>query len=207
MPKSSNPGAEKVPAEHWIHHTGNPPALVRAAAGFEQGAFVEGGEATARRPLLFLDVDGPLLPFGEGPKGEGRATRPDSHSTRLTFEVGRRLAALPCDLVWATTWEEEANAEMAPRIGLPRLPVVHWPESSAEAEREDRWFGLHWKTRTLVTWAAGRPFAWVDDEITDADRDWVSAHHGGRALLHHVESFRGLADEDITALDQWLRAL
>jgi hypothetical protein len=42
-----------------------------------------------------------------------------------------------------------------------------------------------------VTWAAGRPFAWVDDEITDADRDWVSAHHGGRALLHRVESFRG----------------
>jgi hypothetical protein len=58
-----------------------------------------------------------------------------------------------------------------------------------------------------VTWAAGRPFAWVDDEITDADRDWVSAHHGGRALFHRVESFQGLADEDFAALDQWLRAL
>jgi hypothetical protein len=159
---------------------------------------------TVRRPLLFLDVDGPLLPFGTG---QGRDTAPDSRLARLTSAVGRRLAALPCDLVWATTWEREANAEIAPRIGLPWLPVVTWPESSTEWEREDQWFGLHWKTRALVTWAAGRPFAWVDDEITDADRDWVAAHHGGRALLHHVESFRGLSEEDFAALDQWLRAL
>jgi hypothetical protein len=120
--------------------------------------------------------------------------------------VGLQLAALPCDLVWATAWEDEANTEIAPRIGLPRLPVVNWPDSSDERERVDGWFGLHWKTRTLVDWAAGRPFAWVDDEIAGADRDWVSAHHRGRALLHQVEASRGLADEDFTALDEWLRA-
>ncbi|AQZ63162.1 hypothetical protein BKM31_18355 [[Actinomadura] parvosata subsp. kistnae] len=159
------------------------------------------------RPLLFLDVDGPLLPFGENPYGEPLATTPESPLARLTAEVGRQLAALPCDLVWATTWEEEANAVIAPRIGLPRLPVVTWPEPSGEHEREDQWFRLCWKTRTLVTWGAGRPFAWVDDEITDADRDWVSTHHSGQALLHHVESFRGLVDEDFAVLDQWLRVL
>jgi hypothetical protein len=163
--------------------------------------------AHTRRPLLFLDVDGPLLPFGDGLEHQGRDTPPDSHLARLTVEVGRRLAALPCDLIWATTWEDEANAEIGPRIGLPRLPVVNWPEPSGEHEREDRWFGLCWKTRTLVTWAAGRPFAWVDDEITDADRDWVATHHSGRALLHHVESFRGLADEDLATLGHWLRTL
>jgi len=153
-----------------------------------------------RRPLLFLDVDGPLLPFGEGPDYDGPDTAPE-RLARLTYEVGRRLATLPCDLIWATTWEDEANTEIAARIGLPRLPVVNWPAPSGEHEREDQWFGLCWKTRTLVTWAAGRPFAWVDDEITDADRDWVSAHHNGRALLHHVKSYRGLGDEDFTTLD------
>jgi hypothetical protein len=51
-----------------------------------------------------------------------------------------------------------------------------------------------------------RSFAWVDDEITDADRDWVSTHHHGQALLHHVQSFRGLTDEDYAALDKWLQA-
>jgi hypothetical protein len=160
----------------------------------------------AERPLLFLDVDGPLLPFGEDSRRQQRDATTDSHVARLAPEVGLRLAALPCALVWATTWEDEANTEIAPRIGLPRLPVVNWPESSDEREREDQWFGLCWKTRALVDWADGRPFAWVDDEITDADRDWVAANHRGRALLHHVQSFQGLTDADFAALDQWLRA-
>ena len=159
----------------------------------------------AERPLLFLDVDGPLLPFGEDPQRKGRHATPDSHLTRLSPRLGLRLAALPCELVWATTWEDDANAEIAPRLGLPALPVVDWPESSGH-EREDLWLGLCWKTRTLVDWAAGRSFAWVDDEITDADRDWVTVNHHGRALLYYVEPFRGLADKDLTALDQWLRA-
>jgi hypothetical protein len=55
-------------------------------------------------------------------------------------------------------------------------------------------------------WAGGRPFAWVDDEITDADRDWVQANHHGRALLWHAEPFRGLTGKDFATLDQWLRA-
>ncbi|MEU2667179.1 HAD domain-containing protein [Micromonospora sp. NPDC007220] len=160
----------------------------------------------AESPLLFLDVDGPLLPFGDGPQRELAGDVSTSHLSRLDPQVGHRLAALPCALVWATTWEEEANTEIAPRIGLPRLPVVRWPEASDEHEREDQWFGLHWKTRTVVAWADGRPFAWVDDEISDADRDWVSAHHPGRALLHHVVASRGLTDDDFAALDQWLHA-
>jgi hypothetical protein len=35
-----------------------------------------------------------------------------------------------------------------------------------------------------VAWADGRPFVWVDDEITDADRNWASTHHPAPALLH-----------------------
>jgi hypothetical protein len=66
---------------------------------------------------------------------------------------------------------------------------------------------LCWKTRTVVAWAAGRPFAWVDDEITDADRDWVSEHHPGQALLRSVDASTGLTDLDLTALDVWLRGL
>lgn len=158
------------------------------------------------RPLLFLDVDGPLLPFGEDPQHQRRHPVPDSRLARLDSQIGFRLAGLPCQLVWATTWGEVANAEVAPRLGLPALPVVTWLEPMDEHEREDRWFGLCWKTRSLVAWARGRPFAWVDDEITDADCDWVSANHRGLALLHHVQPFRGLADEDFTVLRQWLQA-
>ncbi len=106
--------------------------------------------------------------------------------------------------MWATTWTHEANEIVAPRLGLPQLPVVLWPEASAEDERDAR-AGLHWKTRTLVGRAAGRAFAWVDDEIGDADRWWVAAHHSGRALLHRVDPWRGLTDTDFRQLDAWLR--
>lgn len=60
---------------------------------------------------------------------------------------------------------------------------MNWLEPTAEHEHEDRWFGLHWKTRTLVEWVSERPFIWVDDEITDADRGWVLTHHHGRAQV------------------------
>ncbi|MFF6999016.1 HAD domain-containing protein [Streptomyces sp. NPDC008313] len=160
------------------------------------------------RPLLFLDVDGPLLPFGGDclqRKPSGTAT--DAHLTRLDPRVGPRLAALPCELIWATTWEDEANAHIAPRLGLPPLPVVHWPEPSGAREREDRWYGLHWKTRTLAAWADGRPFVWVHDEITDADQDWVSTHHCAPALLRRIASSHGLTDADFAVLDRWLRTM
>jgi hypothetical protein len=63
----------------------------------------------------------------------------------------------------------EANEVIAPRLGLPALPVVVWPEEDGELPR-----GLHWKTMGLTEWAAGRPFVWLDDELTDAD---ISAVH------------------------------
>ncbi|MFI0797066.1 hypothetical protein ACH4OY_30945 [Micromonospora rubida] len=104
----------------------------------------------------------------------------------LNPEHGRRLAALPCDLVWATTWMAEAIGVLAPRLGLPRLPVVDWPDDEDDNGR------LHWKTRRLAEWAAGRPFVWVDDEIAHADRTWVATTYNAPGLLHRVDPGRGL---------------
>jgi HAD domain in Swiss Army Knife RNA repair proteins len=175
--------------------------------GSRRGAIVRPMTDRTRRPLLFLDVDGPLLPFGGSPLPRPREIVAVPHLARLRLEAGPRLARLPCTLVWATSWLEDANTEIAPRLGLPDLPVVTWPEPTGDHHREDHWLGLCWKTRALVNWAAGCPFAWVDDEITDADRDWVSAHHCGSALLRTIDASRGLTDEDFAALDAWLRGL
>jgi hypothetical protein len=79
--------------------------------------------------------------------------------------------------------------------------VVTWPEPSDEPEPA----GLHWKTRTLVDWAADRPFAWLDDEITDADRAWAKAHHPARTFLHRVDHRYGITDADFAALETWFR--
>ncbi|MFZ4182030.1 HAD domain-containing protein [Streptomyces pseudogriseolus] len=157
------------------------------------------------RPLLFLDVDGPLIPFGSPhPPPPAAAADDDGNPllARLDPGVGARLPALGCSLVWATTWREEANEVVAPRLGLPRLPVLDLSEADGPSLR-----GLHWKTRPLVAWADDRPFVWVDDEIGAVDRQWVAAAHPGPALLHRVDPARGLQDSDFRALTEWLAAL
>ncbi|CAL9548044.1 hypothetical protein SUDANB1_04368 [Streptomyces sp. enrichment culture] len=160
--------------------------------------------SATERPLLFLDVDGPLIPFGSssGHHHPPAAGQGNPLLERLDPELGSRLMALGCQLVWATTWMEEANEVVAPRVGLPRLPVVEWPDPSA-AEQGPH--GLHWKTGQLVAWAHGRPFIWVDDEISAMDHLWVGASHPGPALLHRVDPARGLVDGDFSALADWLR--
>ncbi|THA86885.1 HAD domain-containing protein [Streptomyces sp. A0592] len=152
-------------------------------------------------PLLYLDVDGPLIPFGAGPYPPGDGPHP--LLARIDPALGPLLADLPCELWWATTWMAEANECVAPRLGLPELPVVAWPEPSDEDGRG----GVHWKTPALLDHAAGRPFVWIDDEITDADRARVADLHPGPALLHRVDPGRGLAAGDFTVLRTWLRSV
>ncbi|MFC0543479.1 HAD domain-containing protein [Kutzneria chonburiensis] len=148
--------------------------------------------------LLFLDVDGVLIPFG----GSGYPVYPTDSANPLLARVdpahGARLSALPCDLVWATTWLSDANDQIAPLLGLPPLPVVTWPDVDPLVPH-----GVHWKTPFLVEFAAGRPFAWVDDELGQADRAWVSARHRGDALLHKVDPRVGLAAADYAILASW----
>ncbi|MDG9703899.1 HAD domain-containing protein [Streptomyces sp. DH37] len=161
-------------------------------------------------PLLFLDVDGPLIPFGPSARRSRSAPASGSEAFtergnpllgRLDPGIGPRLTALGCDLVWASTWTDDANEAVAPRVGLPRLPVVRWPqESTGEGPR-----GLHWKTPHLVEWAGHRPFIRVDDEIGAMDRLWVAAQHRAPALLHRVDPGRGLTDDDVAVLADWLR--
>ncbi|MER7053457.1 hypothetical protein [Streptomyces sp. NPDC000351] len=167
------------------------------------------------KPLLLVDVDGPLNPYAAKP-----SRRPEGYETHrmrptgweqpwqkplrvwLNPSHGPALLALPFDLVWCTTWAHEANEWIGPHIGLPELPVIQWPEGS-QAPRSSCLGGTFWKTRHVVDWAAGRPFAWIDDDFDDIDRDYVTHEHDGPALLHHVDPRLGLLDNDLKALADW----
>lgn len=92
------------------------------------------------------------------------------------------------------------NDTIAPRLGLPRLPVVDRPEDDAPAPR-----GLHWKTRPLSERAGQHPFARLDDEIGPVDRLRTGSAHPVPALLLRAGPPRGLTEEDVAVTGEWLR--
>lgn len=172
---------------------------------------------TVSRPLLFLDVDGPLNSYAAQPerrpdgyttirvprRHEGLSTRMRPLRVWLNPEHGQALLRLGYELVWATTWMHEANRWIAPVIGLPELPFVDFGDALLR-ERPD---GVHWKTAPLVNHADGRPFAWVDDEQGAPDAAHVAAQHCGSALLHHVNPRIGLREPDFDALAGFTRSV
>lgn len=187
------------------------------AAGAERGLEGVAAErygvavlARGTRPLIFVDIDGVLIPFRPRVTSTyrrlsgGAGCAPDRSGNplldRLDPDHGRQLLALPGELVWASTWMAEANEVIAPRLDLPDLPVVDWPDADEEPQR-----GMHWKTLPLARWAAGRAFVWLDDEITDVDRRRVAAHHPQPTLLHRVDPYLGLVSADLAAVCKWLR--
>jgi hypothetical protein len=160
------------------------------------------------RPILFLDVDGPLNPYAAPP-----TRRPEGYQTFRFFantpgngwgkrglrvwlnpEHGKQLLALPFDLVWGTTWEAMANEHIGPAIGLPELPVARFGFEGS-------------KIPALVRYAAGRPFAWVDDEIETSDHAYVIREHAGSSLLHSVSPRLGLLPADFDLLREWAENL
>jgi hypothetical protein len=98
---------------------------------------------------------------------------------------------------------DAANRWIAPVLGLPELPFVDF----GDALLQDRPDGVHWKTGPLVDYANGRPFAWVDDEQGDLDQAYVTAHHPGPGLLHHVNPRIGLREDDFRTLAHFARSL
>ncbi|MFJ6720343.1 MULTISPECIES: HAD domain-containing protein [unclassified Streptomyces] len=166
------------------------------------------------KPLLLIDVDGPLNPYAAKPqrRPEGYSThrmRPRGWSeaeSRRPLRVwlnrghGAELLALAdtYELVWATTWKDEANDWIGPHLGLPRLPFIDWPRMHGRAPR-----GTFWKTQYVVEYAGHRPFAWVDDDITAMDREYVDRLHPAPALLMRIDERVGLLPADFEALAAW----
>lgn len=172
------------------------------------------------RPLLLLDVDGPLNPYAArwfttrvardgyvfhdvGPVGGFASLRVALHPQHGRWLREPATADDGFDLVWATTWRHEANRVLAPLLQLPPdLPVI-------DLVPDHRHIGRHsWKTDRIADWVGPRPFAWIDDEINRHTRSrlggfpWLGPH-----LALRIEPHQGLGPADVERLRAFARLL
>ncbi|SFW92439.1 hypothetical protein [Amycolatopsis australiensis] len=165
------------------------------------------------RPLILLDVDGPLSPWAapRHAKPAGYVEHPLrlSRWSRKRLRIwlnpahGPELLALAgtadAELAWATSWEHRANRQVGSAIGLPLLPVVEFPGPQPA-----------WKFGPVGRFAAGRPPAWFDDDFDlfpAARTAFLDRRAGLPTELIPVDAHTGLPDEHFGHLQAWLSGL
>ena len=163
--------------------------------------------------FLLIDVDGPLNPYGGTNKPRETAGYRKHRMSPLLWsgpplnvwlraqhgpEILQLAEETKLQPVWATTWEDEANTMIGPRIGLPKLPVIHFPGS------------LEWKFPGVLEAAGEHPLVWWDDDFylfNEAREDFEKARGDLPTLLHTVSPRFGLTTEDFDAVRKWTTTL
>jgi hypothetical protein len=157
------------------------------------------------RPLLLLDVDGVLNPWlmPELPDGY-QLHRIGIFDVILASWHGPAILELceeaNLDLVWATTWEEDANREIAPRIGLPDdLPWISFPMDDEDPLVESR------KLPAVRRWVADHSCVWIDDDLWGDAWAWATERtdDGIPTLLVKPSPERGLTQAHLAAVSHW----
>src|SRR5690606_25793675 len=163
----------------------------------------------AERPLVLLDVDGVLIALAlqPGPAWE----RHTCHSCNGNYRVRHNPAHRPtllklaeetgAELVWATTWCDDANREIGPKIGLPELPVI-----DVLSGKDEPWVNA--KVPPVADYVNGRPFVWLDDDLNDDDHAYLRRHEGvGEFLIVDVAPRSGLSAYHVQQAADWLASL
>lgn len=146
------------------------------------------------RPLVLLDVDGPLNPWAGTPKPANYRPFDIKAGWRRRLRVwldpghGDQLKRLAeetgAELAWASSWLHRANAEIGPRLGLPPLKVVEFHDAHG------------WKYPAVARYAYERPLVWFDDDfgLHPARREeFVHKRRHLTTALIHVDPGTGIS--------------
>ena len=148
---------------------------------------------TDQPPLLLLDVDGVVCPLGETAVDQvpiAGTHRSLSHHRSLPAWLAELAQVF--ELIWATTWEHDANAILAPALGLPDLPVIAFAGTVVG-------LGETVMLPPIRRFVGDRAFAWVDDRLGIDAIAWA-AHRPSPTFLRDIDPAMGLTRHDIDAL-------
>jgi hypothetical protein len=94
---------------------------------------------------IFIDVDGVLNALGSNPgpdyfPAKGKLSKSEYNRIFYPLQLNKQhakwllelSARTNANLAWATTWQDDADAEIGAKIGLPKLPVVHFEPYTRE---------------------------------------------------------------------------
>ena len=152
-------------------------------------------------PVLFLDVDGVLNPFGPAcPAGFAEHDLfPGEEPVRVNPEHGAWITELlgAFDVIWATFWNEDANRLLVPLMHIDPLPVLAMPSVPSPPGA---------KVPLIASFAGRRPAAWIDDAHPPEARAWSQARQAPTMLIT-AEPAVGLTRAHVRQALEWARSL
>jgi hypothetical protein len=172
----------------------------------------------ATRPVWLLDIDGVVNALSAGPvSGSWPAAEWAQHVVRADIPGSGRMVlpifvAQPvldfvtqvhrsgaADVVWHSTWREAAVTDLAPMLGLPRLPVSdapEWPQRPREP-----WWKLPAAQRVVES---GRRLVWTDDDIAVVAQQVAGLLGRDDALLISPPPQSGLTPDHLAQIAAFL---
>lgn len=156
----------------------------------------------SRRPLLFVDIDGVLNPYGpECPPGFAEHDLfPGEAPVRVCASHGGwlRELAIPYELVWGSWWDESGRALLATVLDLPTFHgAVRVPNGRSHPD---------WKVPGVAELAGARALAWLDDQFTPDAGTWAE-RRAEPTLLIPVDPDLGLTRGHVDRLLEWASGL
>jgi hypothetical protein len=145
------------------------------------------------KPILALDVDGPIALMGDPPAQEIFEADVAGIPLLISRSLPARMQRLQSvfQIAWASSWGRQASLRIAPLLGLPPgLP--HIPFKAARRR------GVSYKLSGLHRWLRGAPAALVDDEVGEDMWSWAATRPN--TLIIQVDPRLGLLDEHVQQL-------
>lgn len=175
------------------------------------------GIAPTPKVRIFLDVDGVLNAVTATPPTkhwqDWRSAECNGFTIRYSPTMGQRLLALAetegVELVWLTTWEDDANVWIGPLFGWPEFTVAGRQDVDAQASGLLVAHGAWWKYPHIKEWweRDGVPFVWVDDDLDtqydDGASAWVRSLHP-QALGVRPVSWHGITEPQLAAIERFV---